>query len=109
MNEEIMNNDVTMENANQNDIPDAEPTSGRYSMGSGLAGLAVIAGTMFLTTFSAMAGAGVGWDLFLDTEKKAERKARREARKIKRQAKKALKHKPHIDEEVSVETEPVDE
>ena len=107
MNEEIMN-DATMETATQETAP-AETEE--ISAGATLAGLAVLAGTMFLTTFSAMAGAGVGYTLFLDEEAKAERKERREARQAKREAKKARKAKKPVivDEEITIEADTVEE
>lgn len=113
MNEEIMN-DVTMEEtANQETAPaETEEISTGSSACAALAGLAVIAGSMFLTTFSAMAGAGVGYKLFLDEEAKAERKARREerreARKAKREARKAKKP-VIVDEEITIEADTVEE
>lgn len=100
MNEEIMN-DVTMETATQETTPAETETA---SAGSGLVAIATLVGTMFLTTFSAMAGAGVGYRLFVDEEAIAERKLRREARKAKRAEKKARKQKkPVVADDVSVE------
>ena len=104
MNEEIMN-DATMETATQETAPAETETA---SAGSGLVAVATLVGTMFLSTFAAVAGAGVGYTLFLDEEAKAERKERREerreARKAKREAKKAKKaKKPVIVDDVSVE------
>ena len=104
MNEEIMN-DTTMEIATQETAPAETETD---SAGSTLAGIAILAGSMFLTTFAAMAGAGIGYTLLLDEEAKAERKERREerreARKAKREAKKAKKaNKPVVVDDVTVE------
>lgn len=99
MNEEIMN-DATMETATQETAPAETETA---SAGSGLVAVATLVGTMFLTTFSAMAGAGVGYHLFVDEEARAERKLRREARKAKRAEKKARKQKKPVVDDVTVE------
>ena len=111
MNEETMNNVTTVETT-QETIP-AETE--QATVGSVFKGLLCVAGTCFLAGFSAMAGLGIGKDLFCDEEKKKERKANKAARKANRKLKKALKKAkkhPVTDvqaDDVNVETEPVEE
>lgn len=112
MNEETMNNVTTVETT-QETIP-AETE--QAAVGSTLLGITVLAGTAFLATLASMAAVGLGYDLFFDEEKKEERRARRAERKENRKLKKALKKaKKHpvtdiqVVEDVTVETEPVEE
>lgn len=102
MNEEL-NNDV-IETTTQ----ETAPASGNNSIGILLVKTVAIPVLAAATYAGAFVGA---WHWITTAD---ERKERREARKAERQAKKALKKakkapKPHIDEEVCVETDPVTE